>query len=151
MPGLTDFTWVHPCSWIGWGLASRECPQLGWLISVPHPTEGYSRLFHMAIAEGRRQKHVRPLRLRTRMGASCLGLHSIGESTVTRLAQIQREGAKIPPADGLSCKITLSMVWIEEVIGNCRHLCNQSTTSILEYFRSFKLYVCPQSISPLHI
>ena len=105
----------------------------------------------MAIAEGRRQKHVRPLRLRTRMGASCLGLHSIGKSTVTRLAQIQREGAKIPPADGLSCKITLSMVWIEKVVGNCRHLCNKSTTNIMEYFRSFKLYVFPPKLYLTHI
>lgn len=66
----------------------------------------------MARAEESKQKHKRPPRPRIRMVISSLGCHSIGQSTVMRLSQVQGGMGKIPPIDEVSCKITLSMVWI---------------------------------------
>ena len=80
VPGLADFGWVHPCSWIGWGLAGWACPHLRWLISLLHPAKGYSRLFHTE-GEMRTSRSTQDLWGLELGGRSSLRCHSVGHSS----------------------------------------------------------------------
>lgn len=141
VPALADFSRVHPCSldWLGTSWLSMPSPQKAHFSST-----SYYRLFQ-AFSHGKgASRSTWDLWGLGLGGTSSLGCHSIGQSTVTRLAQIQKERGKIPPIDEVSCKTTWSMVYTQKVTENWRHLCNQSTINILEYCRSFTLHVFPQ-------